>query len=392
MTPRRILFWLHLSAGVFAGVVILIMSVTGVILAYQRQILNWSQQREYRSAPPLPNDHPLPASQLLTRARAAHPEFKATRITISSDSSVPAVVQFGREATVYLNPYTGAVLGDGSTKLRSFFRKVNWWHRWLGEIPEQNATGRWITGVANFLFAILVFSGPFLWWPKNWNLAALRQKTFFIGGLSGRARDFNWHNTIGFWCAVPLCFIVLSGVVMSFPWANNLLFRLNGSTPPPEDALRGEPTNNYPLDTDLDLMWAKAEQQVVGWRTISLQVPVPSESSAEFSIDQSYGGHPDRRSTLDLDIKTAGVVLWEPWSALDRGRQMRAWVRFGHTGEAGGVLGETIALIASSGGAFLVWTGLSMALRRLARWNASRSIPEEEDAGGGGEPAEDSLT
>src|SRR5579863_129761 len=181
MTPRKILFCLHLSAGVFAGVVILIMCVTGVMLAYQRQILNWSQQREYHPAPPSPADQILPASQLLNLARAVHPKFNATRITVSSDPSVPALVQFGRVATVYLNPYTGAVVGNGSMKLRFFFRKVKWWQRWLGGIPERNATGRWITGVANFLFAILVFSGPFLWWPKNWNLAALRQRTFFKG-------------------------------------------------------------------------------------------------------------------------------------------------------------------------------------------------------------------
>jgi uncharacterized iron-regulated membrane protein len=391
MTPRRVLFWLHLCAGVTAGVVILIMSVTGVVLAYQHQILDWSV-RGYRPAPPSPDGHALPASQLLANARAIHPELVATRITISSDSFAPAFVQFGRYATVYLNPYNGAVLGEGSPKVRSFFRKVQYWHRWLGALPERNVTGRWITAVSNFLFAILVVSGPFLWWPRNWQPAALRNVTFFKGGLSGRARDFNWHNTIGLWCAVPLIFIALSGVVMSFPWANNLLFRLSGSPPPPEEADRPEPTNNYPLGSDLDRMWAKAEQQVVGWQTISLPVPAPSESSAEFAIDQSHGGHPDRRGTLTLDIKTADVVLWEPWSALNRGRQMRAWVRFGHTGEAGGFLGETIVLIASLGGVFLVWTGLSLALRHLARWNASRTIGKEEDAGGGEEPAADSLT
>jgi uncharacterized iron-regulated membrane protein len=35
---RKIIFWCHLTAGVFAGVIILIMSVTGVLLAYERQI------------------------------------------------------------------------------------------------------------------------------------------------------------------------------------------------------------------------------------------------------------------------------------------------------------------------------------------------------------------
>lgn len=33
---RRAIFWVHLSCGVFAGLFILAMSVTGVLLTYER--------------------------------------------------------------------------------------------------------------------------------------------------------------------------------------------------------------------------------------------------------------------------------------------------------------------------------------------------------------------
>ena len=39
---RKTIFWLHLITGVVAGVVILIMSVTGVLLMYQKQITAWA--------------------------------------------------------------------------------------------------------------------------------------------------------------------------------------------------------------------------------------------------------------------------------------------------------------------------------------------------------------
>ena len=39
MTFRRIVFWAHLSAAVAVGLVILLMSATGVLLAYERQIV-----------------------------------------------------------------------------------------------------------------------------------------------------------------------------------------------------------------------------------------------------------------------------------------------------------------------------------------------------------------
>jgi threonine/homoserine/homoserine lactone efflux protein len=57
-------------------------------------------------------------------------------------------------------------------------------------------------------------------------------------------------------------------------------------------------------------------------------------------------------------------------------------VRFGHTGEAGGVIGETVAAVASLGAAFLVWTGLSLALRRLRaarERQAKRGLPPAGD-------------
>jgi uncharacterized iron-regulated membrane protein len=43
-------------------------------------------------------------------------------------------------------------------------------------------------------------------------------------------------------------------------------------------------------------------------------------------------------------------------------------VRFGHTGELGGLPGQLAAGLACVGGAVLVWTGLALAFRRLIAW------------------------
>ena len=44
---RTVLFWAHLAAGTVAGVVILIMSVTGVALTYEKQMLEWADRRAW---------------------------------------------------------------------------------------------------------------------------------------------------------------------------------------------------------------------------------------------------------------------------------------------------------------------------------------------------------
>jgi uncharacterized iron-regulated membrane protein len=38
----------------------------------------------------------------------------------------------------------------------------------------------------------------------------------FRPGLAGRARDFNWHNVIGIWCAPVLLVLTLTGAIMSY--------------------------------------------------------------------------------------------------------------------------------------------------------------------------------
>ena len=45
MSFRRIVFWSHLSVGVTAGLIIFLLSITGVLLTYERQILGMAEAR-----------------------------------------------------------------------------------------------------------------------------------------------------------------------------------------------------------------------------------------------------------------------------------------------------------------------------------------------------------
>jgi len=41
---RKTVFWIHLIVGVAAGLVVAMMSLTGALLTYERQILAWSDR------------------------------------------------------------------------------------------------------------------------------------------------------------------------------------------------------------------------------------------------------------------------------------------------------------------------------------------------------------
>jgi uncharacterized iron-regulated membrane protein len=96
-------------------------------------------------------------------------------------------------------------------------------------------------------------------------------------------------------------------------------------------------------------------------------------ASVAFAIDRGNGGQPQLRSQLTLNRATGEVVRWESTSNNTAGRRMRSRLRFAHTGEVYGLLGQTIAGLVSLGGAFLVYTGLSLAWRRFYSWRGRRA-------------------
>ncbi|HKG15702.1 MAG TPA: PepSY-associated TM helix domain-containing protein [Pyrinomonadaceae bacterium] len=381
---RKVIFWCHLIAGVAAGVVILIMSVTGVVLTYERQIQRWADVRGYNVARPAADAARLPVEALLSKAQEAQ-GAAPSGVTLYGDAASPASVAFPGGRILYVNPYTGEALGEGSPRVRAFFRSVTDWHRWLGASGEGRDAARAVTGAANLIFLFIVASGFYLWWPRKWTRKSLRAVTWFRRGQGGKARDFNWHNVIGFWSAVPLFVVVLSGVVISYTWASNLVYKLAGEEPPAQPQ-RGAPpaggpgaqqqpqgaNTSAPLE-GLDNLLVKAERQVEGWRSITLQLPSKPDAPVTFAIDRGNGGQPQLRSQLALNRATGEVVRWEPASNNTAGRRMRSWLRFAHTGEVYGLVGQTIAGLVSLGGAFLVYTGLSLAWRRLYSWKGRRS-------------------
>jgi uncharacterized iron-regulated membrane protein len=126
----------------------------------------------------------------------------------------------------------------------------------------------------------------------------------------------------------------------------------------------------------LDRLWERAEQQWPGWRSINLPFPAVAGAPLIFTLDQGNGGQPQKRAQLTVNSETGEVVSWEPFSGYSAGRKLRTILRFAHTGEAGGLVGQTLAGLAPAGSTFLVWTGL--AWRRYCVWRAKRAkVPAE---------------
>jgi uncharacterized iron-regulated membrane protein len=377
---RKTIFWTHLIAGLLAGLVIFMMSLTGVILTYERQILNWFERGDYISDNP-ENLEPLALAQLLELGTSNNTSLNPTSIIIKNHNGAPVILSAGRSGSMDLNPYTGEEMAVGSESLDSFFSTITGWHRWFNISGENRAQARAITGASNLIFLFLIVSGIYLWLPRIWRWTMFKVRLLFVSKpANSQARDFNWHHVIGIWCAIPLLFIVATATVFNYSWANNLVYQIYGEEAPQRG--RGPAPQSGPADDEMlaqnnqqymsldELMFAArqiSEQQFGTWESISLNLPENTDEEVSFSINQSIGGQPHKQFTLVLDRNYGTQQSLTGLSDQSPGRQTRSIIRFLHTGEVLGFWGQTIAGVVSLATLFMVWTGFALAYRRLIK-------------------------
>jgi uncharacterized iron-regulated membrane protein len=377
---RKVIFWLHLVAGLLGGIVIFIMCVTGALLSFEKDIAEFAE-RDMRFVAQPANSPRLTAQEVLARVGAAKPNAKPSALALPSNKPNAAwQVSLGREGQVFVNPFTGEITGEGATGWRSFFRTMTDLHRWVALSGDGRPVGKAITGACNLMFLFLAISGIYIWFPRRLTGRHFRAALTPRFDVAGKARDFNWHTVFGFWTSLVLIVLTLTASVISYQWAGNLLYTLTGNEvpAPQQQAPPNAPQGDQPpavLPENLDAAWAKAEGHVPVWKSISLRLPV-AKDSAVFTIDEGIYWNRFGRSTLTVDTKTVETAKWETYGEQNSARQLRSWFRFTHTGETGGFIGQLIGFIACVIGALLVWTGISLAVRRFWNWRGSRPTIE----------------
>ncbi|HEX6308516.1 MAG TPA: PepSY-associated TM helix domain-containing protein [Longimicrobiales bacterium] len=381
------IFWMHLTTGLTIGAVVLTMAGTGVLLTYQRQIQARADTRGLEGGPPHAGAQLLPPDAIAGAVRGVT-DAMITGIRWRREADAPVEVELGRERMLFVNAYTGAVLGAGSARTHAFFRGVTDVHRWLA-LNDKQSIGRAITGAANLAFLFMVLSGSYLWWPRRPTARGFRNVMMFRRGLRAKARDFNWHNVIGFWSLAPLAVIIFSAVVISYAWAGGLVERaaveVRDSASPPSERRAPPVEPGRELERGVVLL-TRARSHVDDWRSITLQLPVRS-GVARFLIDSGTGGQPQKQGELALAAATGEVIEWMPFASGPRAGRVRSILRYLHTGEVLGIAGQTIAGVVSAGAVLLVWTGASLALRRFGAWRRRDGRPPAR-AVGSVEPAD----
>ena len=207
---RKALFQIHLWTGLILALYVLVMSLTGTVLIYRRELAKAFSGEPKVVAGTGPR---LTADELKHAVERAHPGYAVTRAFESKNPNRPVEVWFERgpkKIQRLFNPYTGADLGD---PLQPAFRGV----LWLVDLHDNLLSGRvghLANGVGGACVTLVCLSGMVIWWPgiDKWR----RSLTI---DWKANPRSFNWslHSALGFWSLAFIFMWGISGIYLSWP-------------------------------------------------------------------------------------------------------------------------------------------------------------------------------
>ncbi|TMV93538.1 PepSY domain-containing protein [Thioclava sp. BHET1] len=208
---RAVWRW-HFVAGLFVLPFVLILAVTGGIYLFKDEINNTAYHK-------LRFVTPAGTAQLASRITGAALEAYPGKLVSYAPAPAPdrsAEVDIlgadGLKDTIYVNPYTGKVLGhlwDGGAAGSPAMYVVRKLHSleyvgWFGNRLIEAAAG-WLV--------LLVGSGIYLWWPRGRKLGTWRVKA-----AKGRPWWRDLHAVTGVYVAFFIVFLAMTGLPWSAVW------------------------------------------------------------------------------------------------------------------------------------------------------------------------------
>ena len=210
----RTLWRWHFYAGLFVMPFLVVLAITGTLYCFQPQIEPLLYPQRLIVAPQaVPR---LTEDALLASARAAMPP-NAVALTAVVASAPERSAEFvfrladGARQSVYVNPYSGAVLGTLSVE-RRFMQVDRMLHRKL----LLGNPGELLMELAACWTLVMIGTGVALWWPREKTTARAALLPRFA--LKGRALWKNLHAVMGIWLALGALAFVLTGLPWTGSW------------------------------------------------------------------------------------------------------------------------------------------------------------------------------
>lgn len=321
---RLVLFKLHLIGGLVAGLFLLILGVSGSVLAFSDEIDAFLQPSIFKVTP---QTQRLPETQPAASAAAVLHQEDIIAVFVPSvrpDRSYWFSVIAGHHRLprqVFVNQYTGRVLGNLSVVRFTVIMKA-------------------LHNVMAFAAIFLLFlapSGLYLWWPL---------KRIGIKSSAGfRRLSFDLHNSVGFFSSLFMFGFAATGVYMALErWMVPVTIAMTQSKPVWRTVASQPKTGVQPISADLACSVA---QDALPGASI-LWVSIPREPRAVYLVKMRFPeDHSDNGGSVVSIDQFSGRALDVVSTRDNSAERVLTLNRALHTGAIGGGAGRLLAALAS---------------------------------------------
>lgn len=171
------------------------------------------------------DNQPVPATALLETVEQQYPHSaiklylppqdadQSARFSLQPHSHEGHGGHHAPSTLVYLNPYSGVILGD-QDPATSVYARIKDFHGSL----FMGALGDALIEIAAGLAVLMIVTGLYLAWPKDGLRSLLPDRA-----LTQRAGWRRWHLSLGWLIAVPLLFFLISGLAWTNIWGGKIV-------------------------------------------------------------------------------------------------------------------------------------------------------------------------
>ncbi|MEM9722773.1 MAG: PepSY-associated TM helix domain-containing protein [Bacteroidota bacterium] len=295
---KIILSQLHLWLGLVAGLVVTLSMLGAAVYVWEEELTHW-YYNDYVYVAKI-GDRQMMPSELFDVVDSAFPEENFTSVKILRDPRMSVVFQKFKRAEnsgwtwwstvdtykrIYVDPYEGRVLGVVDLR----YDWIQLCRRLHQNLLLEPKVGELTVGIAALIMMILALSGLYLWWPKNKRMLKNRLKIKW----KARWKRVNWdvHSVGGFYTHMLVLFFATTGLVWTFSWWTDGIYRILGNDPE-EVFVRPEPPHFSvdDFDNSLDKAWADVLTKRVGWTGARLIRPAADKEEGFISVTLDFVG------------------------------------------------------------------------------------------------------
>lgn len=362
MKAKKVAGVLHLWLGMAAGLVVFVSMLAAAVFAWEEELTDWYYHDQLYvkevQAKPLPYHYILDAAKSAAPGKKLYSSEMLNDVsrcyeftTYKSCDSCSGMTQWSSVLywdRIYIDPYTARV--NGIIDMR-----YNWIA--LTRHLHQNLLlryeiGHYIVGYSTLAVILLAFTGLILWWPKN--KAAFKQRFKIKWDARWRRVNYDVHNVGGFYTWIVILFLAFTGLVWTFDWWTNGIYRLLGSEPDKVFARHEEIKVHAPFNPDAaDVVFAQFSSLRPNWTRVYIGFPKEkNDSSSAFTAYLRSGGNSgwdemDHYSFHPVTGKVTAATLQENKTTAAK------WSNSNYAWHVGSIFGWPTKVLASFAALFL---------------------------------------